>query len=506
MYLTSAGRPSGLGRLRGLRWRLTISYALVTLIAALTMSTATAVAHVVHGVVPADQAGAAVLLEKSAAAAAPYLTGSAPDPDTVRFRVAVPVVDELSRQTHARVLAVAVFDRGGHLLTASSCTQQQYTAATAQSCQATARSLAESLLADPTGLPAVRAAAENVGGAPITATVAGHGILAAPVPGDKQSYGALVAIFDGAVPTPPGRHPLATFIALWQAGWSPAWLPLIGLSLLLGTITGLAFSHRLVRRVRAMTSTVRLWSRGDLGPTVSSRGRDELAQLGSDLNHMAEQIRNLLAARREIATLEERHRIQRDLHDGVKQDLFAAAMHLAAARASVDGRTSAAIEHLDHAQRSAQRAHQELTAIIDQLRPAVLSPDGLPAAIADLCAQFEHQTGIRVHADLPPALTLADNVETALIRVLQEALTNIRRHAAATSVTITLTATAEEVRLAVTDNGRGLPDPLPVAAGLGLTNMRERTEALGGRFHAANNDPGTRIDIVIRTAGGDADV
>ncbi len=126
----AASRPSRLGRIRGLRWRLTISYALVTLIAALTMSTATAVAHVVHGVVSADQAGAA------------------------------------------------------------------------------------------------------------------------PVPGDKQPYGALVAIFDGAVPTPPGRHPLATFIVLWQAGWSPTWLPLIGLSLLLGTVTGLALSHRLVRRVR----------------------------------------------------------------------------------------------------------------------------------------------------------------------------------------------------------------------------------------------------------------
>ena len=295
----------------------------------------------------------------------PYLTQSAPDPEAIRFWVAIPLMDDLSRQTHTQPLAVAVFDANGTLLTAESCTQQQHTASSAVTCRTDAQARVEALLADPAGQQAIQSAVHDRGnGQSIIGTVSGRGFAVTPIPGRKQPGGALVAIFDSGVPIAPRQQPLGTFITAWKASWSPTWLSLIILALILGTATGLALSHQLVRRLRAMAATVRTWSRGDLDPIVDAHGRDELAHLGADLNHMAEQIRNLLAARREIATLQERHRVQRDLHDGMKQDLFAASMHLAAARASLHGEANETLGHLDGAHDSTRRAQRELTAII----------------------------------------------------------------------------------------------------------------------------------------------
>uniref|UniRef100_UPI002AD2D930 sensor histidine kinase n=1 Tax=Frankia sp. Cr1 TaxID=3073931 RepID=UPI002AD2D930 len=403
-----AAGPRAAPRLGGLRWRLTISYALVTLVAAVTMSAATTAAHTARGITSADRAGAPTILEKSIGAAMPYLTQPAPDPEAIRFWVAIPLMDDLSRQTHSQPLAVAVFDSKGTLLTAESCTQQQHTASSAATCRTDAQARFEALLADPAGQQAIQSALHGRGNAQsITGTVSGRGFAATAVPGGKQPGGALVAIFDGAVPAVPRQQPFAAFLTAWKASWSPTWLPLIMLVLILGTATGLALSHQLVHRLRAMAATTRTWSHGDLHPTVDAHGRDELAHLGTDLNHMAEQIRNLLAARREIATMQERQRVQRDLHDGVKQDMFAASLHLAAAKASLHGEADATLGHLDDAHESTQRAQRELTAIIDQLRPPTLSPHGLSTAVAELCTHFEHQAGIPMECDIPPSLYLS---------------------------------------------------------------------------------------------------
>jgi NarL family two-component system sensor histidine kinase LiaS len=499
-----AAGPRAATRLGGLRWRLTISYALVTLVAAATMSAATAVAQAARGVISADRAGAATILEKSAGAAAPYLTGPVPDPDAIRFWVAIPLMDDLSRQAYSRPLAVAVFDGNGTLLTAESCTQRQRTASSAVTCRTDAQARVEALLADPAAQRAIQSAVHARGnGQSITGSVSGRGFAATPIPGGKQPGGALVAIFDGGVPVAPRQHPIGAFITAWKASWSPTWLPLIMLALVLGTATGLALSHQLVRRLRAMAATARTWSRGDLHPTVDAHGRDELAHLGADLNRMAEQIRNLLAVRREIATMQERHRVQRDLHDGVKQELFAASMHLAAARASLHGEANGTLGHLDEAQASTRRAQRELTAIIDQLRPPPLSPHGLATTVAELCTLFEHQAGIPLERDMPPSLHLSQPVEEALIRIIQEALTNIRRHANASTATISLTTHDNQLTLLITDDGHGLPPDPSRTGGLGLTSMRERAEAVRGSFDVRPNHPGTIVEVILPTDSGE---
>jgi signal transduction histidine kinase len=262
------------------------------------------------------------------------------------------------------------------------------------------------------------------------------------------------------------------------------------------TAAGLGLSHRLVRRLRAMAATVKVWSRGDLQPVVDTRGIDELSRLGAHLNEMAGQLRNLLTARREIAKLEERHRVQRELHDGVKQDLLAATLHLATARTALHDAPATLLGRLDRAHESTRRAQREITAIIEQLRPPPLAPLGLPDALATLCERFARQAGIPVETDLTAAVQLPADIEDALVRITQEALTNVSRHAHATRVTVALHAEADQVRLLVSDNGTG-PPAATDATGLGLTSMREPAAAVGATFEIEDATPGTRIKVTV---------
>ncbi|MBV9278502.1 MAG: sensor histidine kinase [Chloroflexi bacterium] len=486
-----------------LRWQLTISYALVTLAAALALSIASAAVQVSRGEVSVDRAGAPRILEKDAARAALYLSAAAPVPDVARFWVAVPAVDDLAGQAPAgRRVTVAVFDASGHLVAADNCTSRQYTGLSAASCRAAADARAAMLLASPAGRRAVASALRGTSGQPITGDAAGHGFVAAAVPGaDKQPVGVLVAIFPGRVPAAPQQSALGAFFAAWTETWPREWIPLVFATLVLGTAIGLLLSHRLVRRMRSMAAIVRTWSRGDLAPSIDARGGGELGRLGADLDQMAEQLRNLLRARAEIARREERRRLQRDLHDGIKQELFATAMHLAAARALLhDGDTRAVpgvADSLEKAQGSARRAQQEVRALLDGLPPQPLARGDFCGALAEIARQFEEQTGIAVALSAPPELHLAAGTGEAMTRVIQEALTNIRRHAEATRVAIRLTAGDGLFRVRVEDNGHGFPVASHSRRGLGLTFMRERVESLGGELTIDSGETGTSIDATL---------
>jgi NarL family two-component system sensor histidine kinase LiaS len=357
--------------MRGLRWRLTISYVLVTVTAALAMSVTSAIVQTADGQGRGGTPGAADVLPKSAAQASPYLSGTHPSPDTVDVSVALPTFAELSRQFPGHTLAVAVLDADGRLLDATNCTPQPPSGAAPAQCQAAARAHLGPLLDDPTVTAAITAAATPASQGTVgTGSVGEHGFVVASVPGSsKQPAGALLAMFAGSPPAGHPASPLAAFLTQWRVTASPTWLPLLFAILILGTATGLLLSGRLIRRLQAMASTVRVWSRGDLTSSADTYGHDELSGLAADLNHMAEQLRNLLAARKDIAKAEERHHVRRELHDGVKQELFAAAMHLAAASGSLNGTNSEAIAHLADARRSAERAQGELTAIINEQPP-----------------------------------------------------------------------------------------------------------------------------------------
>jgi signal transduction histidine kinase len=252
-------------------------------------------------------------------------------------------------------------------------------------------------------------------------------------------------------------------------------------------------TRRLNRIARAATA----WSRGDFSDRIGDRSRDELGRLSALLDRMALDLKGLLRTRAQLATLAERQRLARDLHDTVKQKAFALNLQLATARRLLAGVPGA--ERLEPAQRLSQQIQQELAQILDEMH-ATDAELPLAERVRTRAEDWAHTSGMALAFELDDVPPLAAPVEDALLRIVDEALSNVLRHSGADRVELGLRREAERVCLAISDNGRGAPaEP---ASGMGLRNMRERAQALpGGRFEF-DTAPGrgTRVAVSFLVA------
>jgi NarL family two-component system sensor histidine kinase LiaS len=261
-----------------------------------------------------------------------------------------------------------------------------------------------------------------------------------------------------------------------------------------GTLFGFFTARGLTRRIHNVTLAIDGWSQGDFSTFIEERSEDELGQLVQRLNRMAEQLQNLLRTRQELATLEERNRLARDLHDGVKQQVFATAMQLGAAREMIEQNPNEAHKHLDQAEQLARQAQRELTAIIRELHPATLESKGLAPAIQELVDDWSRLNKIVAKITLSDLGRLPKEIEQTLFRFAQEALSNIAKHSQATHVEVELSFDRDDVSIMIFDNGRGFDIHAVEGKGIGLRSMRERIEALGGDFRAESTlGTGTRL-------------
>ena len=153
----------------------------------------------------------------------------------------------------------------------------------------------------------------------------------------------------------------------------------------------------------------------------------------------------------ELAIVEERNRLARDLHDSVKQQVFAISMQLSAARAFLK-EDDKAYPSVAQAEKLAQQAGAELTTLIHQLRPPGLESKSLAAALRDYAAEWSRQNDIEINLNVDNDLSLRDEAEQALFRVVQEALANIARHSQATQVSVELIHVDSEILLCIADN------------------------------------------------------
>ncbi len=168
---------------------------------------------------------------------------------------------------------------------------------------------------------------------------------------------------------------------------------------------------------------------------------------------------------------EERARLSRDLHDQVGQALTGLSLGLE--------RLPAGTER-DHLKRLVVGVLSDVRRLAKDLHPAVLAELGFEAAVARHAREVERRTGLRVEATVrvPP---LPPELATALYRVVQEALTNVTRHAGAASASVVAIGAGDQIDLVVEDDGRGF-DPAGASDGLGLHGMRERIELAGGEL------------------------
>ncbi len=202
---------------------------------------------------------------------------------------------------------------------------------------------------------------------------------------------------------------------------------------------------------------------------------------------------------------EERRRLARELHDGLGQTLTALTNQLARLQQKLDGEVSA--EHAARVADSVEMARLALNEIRELsrlLRPPVLDDLGLPAALSWLARTLEQRTGLRVELALDGLEERLDaDLETLVFRLVQEALTNVLRHAAVDRATVAVSHAGGLLALQVADRGRGFDAAAALAGrgtatGSGLRGMRDRLELFGGRLELTSAPgEGTLVSAMV---------
>lgn len=184
----------------------------------------------------------------------------------------------------------------------------------------------------------------------------------------------------------------------------------------------------------------------------------------------------------QLAVMEERSRLARELHDSVTQALYSLTLFAEAGRRAAEaGQREREISYLTRLGQVSHQALKEMRLLVYELRPAALETEGLVAALQQRLDAVEKRAGVEARLLVEEMVELPTIVEEGLYRIAQEALNNILKHAAATTVTVRLKANTEQVELAVVDNGRAFdPANLSNGGGIGLVSMHERAERLGG--------------------------
>src|SRR5215218_1382020 len=230
------------------------------------------------------------------------------------------------------------------------------------------------------------------------------------------------------------------------------------------------------------------------GARVRVNGEPDIAALAQAFNDMLDRLESERrdSARQALRVLEdERSRIARELHDEVGQTLTGVMLQVEGLAPKLSPELH---EQLDELRETARSGTEDVRRIARQLRPEALEDLGLQSALVSLATAFGEQAGIKVQRQLAPALPLSQEQELVVYRVVQEALTNVARHAEATQVELLLDHRRDEaVLLVVRDDGRGIhPGALPSSRG--IRGMRERAMLIEAQLEI-NSKPGRGTEI-----------
>lgn len=198
------------------------------------------------------------------------------------------------------------------------------------------------------------------------------------------------------------------------------------------------------------------------------------------------------------ARSDERTRLARELHDTLAQDLTAVGLHIEHAARHLEGQHDEARRALGTALAVTRRSVANARDSIGALRGDPLAGKTLSAALASLAHRFTSESGIRASVEAASAPVLPHSVDVELYRIVNEALSNVRRHSDAQRVRIRLAGDAHAVHVCVSDDGIGFDASAAHAERYGLVGMRERAQRLGGSFaFSVPPEGGTAIDVTV---------
>ena len=262
------------------------------------------------------------------------------------------------------------------------------------------------------------------------------------------------------------------------------WIPLVLGIVLLYVAATCAHAPKLNRPFRG------LFDSDAPSPVLIDRARPGMA-MGTLRSQYEQQIR-------QAARLEERSRLARDLHDAVKQQLFAIQTSAATAQARFASDAEGAQIALERVRTSVRDAMTEMEAMIEQLQATPMENTGLVAALTKQCEALGFRTGAHVTLDvgtLPPSEALPPGTQQALFRAAQEALANVARHARAQHVAVKLGLVRDRLELSVRDDGGGF-DLMQTQTGMGTENMKARVCEVSGAF-LLHSKPGHGTTVAL---------
>ncbi len=243
----------------------------------------------------------------------------------------------------------------------------------------------------------------------------------------------------------------------------------------------------------AFSMTMGTWI-SSIADASLAKGRLQ-AQLDSVSKELAE-------AHRRAGAAGERERFAHEIHDTLTQTLTAVVMLTERAKEEVATNPEAAVTSVAFAERTARQALAETRSLIAEGRGLEVGADGLADRISRLCTRFAEETDLRVGTEISGELDAIDRPDqVVLLRCLQEALANVRKHAQAAAVLVEVT-TVDGITLAITDDGIGFPDEVSAATerGYGLAGIASRLALSNGTLKITSGDDGTRLSIHLPAA------
>jgi len=199
---------------------------------------------------------------------------------------------------------------------------------------------------------------------------------------------------------------------------------------------------------------------------------------------------------KDLAVMEERNRLARDLHDSAKQKAFAALAQLGTARGILNGNGELVAPHLNEAENLVSDVIQELTFLVQEIYPIALQEKGLATSLREYIFEWENRCDARVKYTVRDDRRLPLDIEQAVYRVAQEALANVARHSQAHHVDLSLIYNGDSIQLFISDDGQGF-DMSTRPYGMGLRSIRERVSSIQGSVQI-QSAPGRGTRLIVQ--------
>ena len=273
------------------------------------------------------------------------------------------------------------------------------------------------------------------------------------------------------------------------------WSSVLLLSIPIGIACGLIAARYVTKQLQKMNAVTESWRQGNFEPRIELPNDDVLIRHSQHLNDMAQDLEMYMSLKQHLAVSDERNHLARELHDTVKQKLFALGLQLATVKTKPVV-MAAASEPILEAEMITRETQQDLLEIITQLRPAGTGATSLYDRMVMIADDFRRRFGVRIELNHVGFTQFNAHTEHHVLRIVQESLMNAVRHGRASQVVITSKIDHDIALLTISDNGCGF-DTRKKTRGFGITSIRDRVHHLPHGILNINSTAGGGTQITL---------